>query len=210
MTFDPAASPDLAVLQSRLRELESKEAARQAADATAEARRMIERGQTDAVLHAHKVQLAQAQDRAKKFAIGSALDQAIASQNLKPGTAGQVRALLADQLVADETSSGYSVRTQDFRDVQSYVSQTMASPNYAHFLASGTPQAASNPGTPPAPAGAPEAPRNVGEAICMQAAHDRAQQKAAQPNPAAQGGSMVYNGRVVPMPSPAFGIRPQR
>jgi hypothetical protein len=172
----------LANLQNVAAQAQATIASRESEARAADARALIARGETEAVLRRHQAEIADSKSKTGKLAIAAELGRALAAQPLGPHAASQLEVILGGELVADETPTGFSVRTRDFRDVNSYVQSRLATPEFAHFradhkAATGTPapDALAQPGS----AVEPPQPRNVGEAIIMRA-QMQSQQKAAE------------------------------
>lgn len=220
--FVQIPSSELARLQAVSAELAIREQAAATQAATANARLMVSQGQTDALVQRHQAELAVARDKARQMAVTAELGKALAGQPLiDPHAAGQLQSILASELQATEGPNGYSVHSRDFRSVPDFVKQTLSHPHYSHFLSKAAPPAPAQPASPfgqPAPAAQPiqlganglpagwPEPKNVGEAMALQARWDREQAKAQQSNPMLSGGSTVdARGYRVSLPSQAFG-----
>lgn len=173
----------LASLQSTAVQAQATIAAHEAEARAADARAMIARGETNAVLQRHQAEIAESKARTAKLAVATELSRALATKPLGPHAAEQLETILSGELIADETPTGFNVRTRDFQDVNTYVSNKLAQPSYAHFLASHQNAApAATPGAPAtgSPAEPPREPRTAGEAIMMRAQQER--QKAVAEN----------------------------
>jgi hypothetical protein len=172
----------LAALQNAAAQAQATIAAKESEARAADARAMISRGETEAVLKRHQTEIAETKAKTAKLAVATELSRALASQPLNPHAVSQLETILGSELVADETPTGFSVRTRDFRDVNSYVASRLATPEFAHFKANGgqsAPATASNPAPAPAQPAQPQEPRNYGEAILFQAAAAKAAREAA-------------------------------
>jgi len=113
------------------------------------------------------------EERAKRYALDNELAKAMSMHPLLPGTNEQLTSILRNQLQVEAQGDSYVVRTPAFVSAIDHVSQTLAKPEFAHFLrphgAGGAGAGGANAApTPPAnPAPAPQ-PKNFGEAIILQ------------------------------------------
>lgn len=158
---------ELTAMQNRLAELEGANAIARSEAEAARARELIRAGQGDAVLKEHSTRLQEAERRASTYACSTELSKALAGHSLVPGGLEQVHALLADQVVADQTTSGYQVRSRDYRPVADLVKTKLSDPSFAHFLAGNQAAAASHAATaqPGTQAASVVEPRTLGAAI---------------------------------------------
>jgi hypothetical protein len=163
-------------INSKLAALEAANAQAESARQNAETRRLIEAGQSDAVVKLHREQLAAADERGRKMAVTSEIARNLSGYTLAgEHAAAQLTTLLAGQLTADSAPEGYNVRTPSFQSAGDFIKSTLASPEYSHFLRpSGAP--VNRPGTPALPI---EQPKNLGAAIVMQFNSDTADRDAA-------------------------------
>lgn len=170
-------SPDVQAALDRLKALEAKEAEREVEAARARDAELVRKGEYENLLKARDADLAKANEkaresdeRAKRTTRDRELALALGSQNLRPGAAKHLTKLLADELEAvPNADGGYDVRSKDRRSVADFIAETLKSPEYDAFIASGaTPGVGANGSrsapTPPPPEAA-KSPKNLGEAL---------------------------------------------
>jgi hypothetical protein len=175
----------LANLQNTAAQAQAAIAAREADARAADARLMVSRGESDALIRQTQAEVSKAKDAASRYAARASLTAELAGHQLGVGAAEQLGTLLGDQVVADIGPDGsFNVRSKDFRSVKDFVASTLANPTYQHFLANSGGQSApaSTPVNPAAPAqpAQPQEPKNLGEALIMRAAMERQAREAAQ------------------------------
>ena len=85
-------------------------------------------------LEAERVQRAQAEERAKRYALDGELARALGSQPLVDGGAEQLTQLLRDHFVVEPKGNTFHVRTQDFKSVGDYIGAMLGRSEFAHFL----------------------------------------------------------------------------
>lgn len=195
-------------INTKLATLEAAAAQAESARQAAEARRLIESGQAEAVLKAHRDQLSAADDRAKKQAVTHAIMSSLSSVRLvDESAADQLASLLSTRLTADVTpEGGFSVRTPSYQPASDYIKETLAREDYRHFLASNQP---ATPGTRPGQTAAPAQPvtpaepQTLGEQVMAAHIARKAAQAAVNVDPFrvrdADGNRVVI---------PAFGLKP--
>lgn len=203
----------LAALQNRAAQAEAAIASREAESRAADARLMVSRGESEALVRQTQSEVAKARESASRYAARASLTAELAGHQLGVGAAEQLGVLLGDQVVADIGADGsLNVRSKDFRSVKDFVASTLANPDYKHFLANGQPATPTpTPGNPMQPSnpGAPAQPtdlsqtkvNNLGEALLLRNQLERQQQaQALTANPLGRD----ENGRKVP--TPGFGL----
>ena len=184
--------------QTRLAQLETEARQREEA-ASAEAARLLAakgqveealktiQSQSEAKLRAEAEARMRTEERAKRYALDNELSKALAGHPLLPGTSDQLTAILRSQLQVEAQGDSYVVRTPTFVPALDFVSQTLARPEFAHFLrphgagGAGAGGAATTPTPVANPTPAPE-PKNFSEAIILQM---KAMQQQKQEQPAA-------------------------
>jgi hypothetical protein len=172
---------ELAKLNEAAARLAQTEASIAAERQAVEARELIRKGEHEQLIRSQQRAVEEASSRAATFAAQSALATALASQSLVPGGAAQLAELLKGKVVADPAgAAGFTVRSLDYRDVNTFVQAELSKPEYQHFRADRQAAAPAKPAAPvhpaavqPSPAGtAPDAPadqpRNLGEALVRQ------------------------------------------
>jgi hypothetical protein len=180
-------------MQARLAKVEEEQQRREAAAREEQVKILAAKGQVEEALRqqreeaqraidTERVQRAQVEERAKRYALDGELARALATQPLVAGGAEQLTHLLRDHFVVEQAGNSFQVRTQDFRSVGDYIGAMLGRPEYAHFLraqnpigGTGGPGGQSTPTAPANPA-APVEPKNFSEAVIMQM---QANQKAA-------------------------------
>jgi hypothetical protein len=130
-------------------------------------------GRADNLARSHRAEVEAERAKASAFATKAELSRALASQPLVPGGAEQLTSLWSNQLRADQTADGYSVRTDTFQDVPTFVASQLSKPEYAHYRRDTQP-------APPVGRPAPTVldspavePRNHGEYLVMMAQQQR-------------------------------------
>jgi hypothetical protein len=172
-------------MQARLVKVEEEQQKREAAAREEQVKILAAKGQVEEALRqqreeaqraieVERVQRAQTEERAKRYALDGELARALGSQPLVPGGAEQLTHLLRDHFVVEQTGNSFQVRTQDFRSVGDYIGAMLGRPEFAHFLraqnpAGGTGGAGtqSGPSSSPNPSSSVE-PKNFSEAVLMQ------------------------------------------
>jgi hypothetical protein len=172
-------------MQARLAKIEEDNAAREAANREEQIKILAAKGQIEealkqqresaaAALREEQARRLQVEERAKRYALDGELARSLAAQPLVPGGAEQLTALLRDKFTVEAAGAGYAVRSEDFRDVGSYVGAILGRPEFSHFLR------AQNPGggtgavgaqsvqTAAASSAPPAEPKNFSDAVFMQ------------------------------------------
>ncbi len=172
-------------MQARLAKVEEEQGRREAAAREEQVKILAAKGQVEEALRtqreeaqraleAERVQRAQVEERAKRYALDGELARALGSQPLVAGGAEQLTHLLRDHFVVEPQGNSFQVRTQDFRSVGDYIGAMLGRPEYAHFLRAQNPgggtggvggQSTPTPAGNPAP---PVEPKNFSEAVLMQ------------------------------------------
>lgn len=167
---------------------------------------------SDGSLKAEKAAL---EDRARNYAIDTAVAQALAGVNLMPGAAAQIQQLIRGQFEAAPEGSGFTVRTKTFETPADVIKNYLAVNTY--FLAPRT-TGGGGPagGSVPAPSGGPGsgnevvAPSNPGqEAYARFLGQSKAQQDSGYGG-IGFGGNRLPPGVFPPIPQPTgtpFGPR---
>jgi hypothetical protein len=175
----------LTQVQARLAQLESEQRQREEAAQAEQARLLAAKGQVEEALKAIQAQSEarlraesesrlRTEERAKRYALDNELAKALAMHAILPGTADQLTMILRGQLQVQEEGEKYVVRTPTFVAAADHVAQTLAKPEFAHFLrphsaggtaGTGATQAAPTPAANPVP---DLLPKNFGEAIILQ------------------------------------------
>ena len=134
-----------------------------------------QREEAQRALEAERIQRAQVEDRAKRYALDGELARALGSQPLVAGGAEQLTHLLRDHFVVEPQGNSFQVRTQDFRSPGDYIAAMLGRPDYAHFLRPNNPGGGVGTGsgvqgqpTPPANQAPPAEPKNFSEAVLLQ------------------------------------------
>jgi hypothetical protein len=171
-------------MQNDLNTLKQVTAQREVETAAANAKAMVAEGRADTLARQHRQEVEAERNRAANFATQAELGRALASQPLAPGAAEQLTKLWSGNLTASPTDTGFAVRTTDYKDVPTFVSEQLSKPEWQHFRADrqpATPASAPNANSQPA---AP--PRTVGEYFAQEAQANLAAQAqlATQTNPA--------------------------
>jgi hypothetical protein len=174
-----------AQIQARLAQLEAEQRSREEAAQAEQARLLAAKGQVEEALKSIQSQSEaklrleadarlRTEERAKRYALDNELNRALSMHPLMPGTGDQLATILRGGLQVHAEGESYVVRTPAFVSVADHVAQTLARPEFAHFLrpsgaggtvGTGATQAAPTPAANPAPQ--PE-PKNFGEAIIIQ------------------------------------------
>jgi hypothetical protein len=134
-----------------------------------------QREEAQRALEAERVQRAQAEERAKRYALDGELARALGSQPLVAGGAEQLTQLLRDHFIVEPQGNSFHVRTQDFKAVGDYIGALLGHPEFAHFLRAQNPSggaggrggALTAPTSPVNPT-VPVEPKNFSEAVIMQ------------------------------------------
>jgi hypothetical protein len=219
----PVQSPDLvtipanqlARLHATSMQLDAYRTEAAQRDAVARAKELATTGQFTELMRQHQSEIAAEQERSKRIAVSAELSRAIAGYQLAdPSAGGQLTQILAGELQATVGTNGYDVRSaKDFKPVEQFLAEKMASPNFQHFLApqgrqaqGAAPQAR---GTQAPPVGLPAEPSNLGEYFVQKALAQNA--VTIQVDPRLTGGSTTVQGPGgvvrVAQPSAAFGLR---
>jgi hypothetical protein len=217
MPLEPAPAPTTVnVSAAELKELQSAAAqyqqliAQKELEATAANIRAAQAaGETEALARQHRQNIEAERARAASVAKKAELAQALAGRPLVPGAASQLSHLWNSELHADATTDGFAVRTAGFQDVNTFVTEQLARPEYSHFLANSpaTPPA-TRPATPGAAAPATPTPQPEPVDLGSRLLAEYQQRRAAQ-GPAPDGrfqASRDAEGRKQPMAG--FGLRP--
>jgi hypothetical protein len=172
------------VVSERLVKLEGEQQRRDAAAREEAVKALAAKGQVEEALRQQRddsqraieqerLQRAQTEERAKRFALDAELARAFAAQPLVTGGAEQLTQLLRDQFVVESAGNSFQVRSSDFRAVGDYVAMMLGRPEYRHFLR--THQAASNGSATESSATQPVEPKNFSDAVLMQFAATKKQ-----------------------------------
>ena len=132
-------------MQARLAKVEEDQQQHQAAAREEQVKILAAKGQVEEalrtqreegqrVLEAERVQRAQAEERAKRYALDGELARALGSQPLVDGGAEQLTQLLRDHFVVEPKGNTFHVRTQDFKSVGDYIGAMLGRSEFAHFL----------------------------------------------------------------------------
>jgi hypothetical protein len=174
-------------MQARLAKVEEDQQRHEAAAREEQVKILAAKGQVEEALRtqreegqraleAERVQRAQTEERAKRYALDGELARVLSSQPLVAGGAEQLTQLLRDHFVVEPHGNSFHVRTQDFKSVGNYIGAMLGRPEYAHFLraqnsggGAGGGGGLSAPTSPAIPA-APVEPKNFSEAVIMQMA----------------------------------------
>ena len=115
------------------------------------------------------------EDRAKRYATEGELSRALAAQPLVPGAAAQLTKLWRSEFTAEPQGDSFQVRTPTFKSVADFVSEQLATPDYAHFIRAQNPAggtggvnpAGQAPPTPAAQTAPAELPKTLSEAVIL-------------------------------------------
>jgi hypothetical protein len=172
-------------MQARLAKVEEEQARRETAVREEQVKILAAKGQVEEALRtqreeaqraleAERVQRAQIEERARRYALDGELARALGSQPLVAGGAEQLTHLLRDHFVVEPQGNSFQVRAQDFRSVGDYIGAMLGRPEFAHFLRAQNPAGGTGVvggqsiPTPPAHQAPPVEPKNFSEAVLMQ------------------------------------------
>jgi hypothetical protein len=213
-------------VQARLAQMEADQRARDEAARAELVKAMAAKGQIEEALRTVRDQaqkdleterrrLAQAEERAKRYALEGQLAQALATQPLVTGGAEQLAELWCNKFIVEPQGETFNVRTPDYQPVSAWITAQLGRPEFAHFLRAknpdggtlgGPPRTQGTPTGPTSAATAMDQPRNMGEAIALKMA-GVAKTTAANAN--LSGGSRLSEaGAVIREPADGFGLRP--
>jgi hypothetical protein len=168
----PAAK--FAELQEMAAKLERTQAEKAAAERAA-AERTVD-GVTSALAET-RARLAESEARAKRLAVSSELQNAIAGLDLAPHAGPQLLALLSPEFRAEPTpDGGFRVQSANGEPAATLVARKLQDPSWRHFLAANR-----QPESAPATVAPPKqiVPKNMGEAAVVAVAQDRQTRRAA-------------------------------
>ena len=131
-------------MQARLAKVEEEQQKREALAREEQVKILAAKGQVEEALRqqreeaqraieAERVQRAQVEERAKRYALDGELARALASQPLVAGGAEQLTHLLRDHFVVEQAGNSFQVRTQDFRSVGDYIGADARPPRIRSF-----------------------------------------------------------------------------
>jgi len=195
-------------LQRQAAEAESHRQVAAAAAAEAAARLMVSQGRIDALIAEHQRQLTETKQKAAAVAATAALSRELSGYQLQPGAAEQIASLLGPELSASVEGDRVEVRTKSYQPVDTFVRETLARPEYGHFLRGGAaPAAPGRPAAPPAHAVPFAQPRNAGEELV----NFHAARKAALPEaPLSSASTVNADGSLTKQRLGAFGLKGNR
>lgn len=204
-------------MQNDVARLRTLEASRAAELLAADARAAIARGEVDAVVRQTQQRVAEAEDRARGFAIESEIARSLSQHSLVAGGAAQVSALLKGHFTADPAGNSFAIRSRDGRAAADYVAAKLGSDEFAHFRSAGATGPA-NPATgqptmqPSPPVTIPPqfaSPTNFSEAMIAADLARRAQRQQWQSTPTT-GWATDESGNPRKTAMPSFGLRGKR
>jgi hypothetical protein len=198
-----------AEMKANQAKVEEMLAAREIEATAANIRATAASGQVEQLARSHRQEIEQERQRAASIAAKAELATALAKQPLLPHAIEQLSSLLAPEITAtDNGRGGFNILSRDYKDVSTFVADTLASTSYSHFRADAKPQPPVNRPTPTAPQ-FPE-PKNAGESIIAAAQARREAEAAARAGTSAA--TDMSQGFGIPSGKPAwsnmgFGLR---
>jgi hypothetical protein len=156
----------LAQMEADRRQVQELLAQRELDATSANIRAQAAAGQVEQLARSHRQEIEAERNRAAQIAAKAELATALSRQPLLPHAAEQLTSILGSHISASpDGKGGYNVLSKDYRDVSTYVSDTLASPEFSHFRSDVKPQSPVNRPNQPAPETSIEQPRNFGEAL---------------------------------------------
>ena len=160
-------------------------------------------GAVDQLARSHRQEIEQERQRAATIAAKAELASALARQPLLPHAVDQLASILSKDITATpDGRGGFSILSKDYKDVSTFVTETLAQPTFSHFRSDLQPPAPPvNRPTQPA-TDLPE-PKNYGEFVLAEAAKQRSAEAArAAAKPATLDMAQPFG---IPQGRPAYG-----
>jgi hypothetical protein len=168
------SAAQLAQMQADQAKVQEMLAQREIEATAANIRATAASGQIESLARSHRAEIEAERNRAAAIAAKAELASALARQPILPHAVEQLTSILGSDITATpDGKGGFTVLSKDYRDVTSYVTATLAAPDFAHFRSDTKPAIAPVNRPNPAAPELPTEPKNHGEFIVAMAKQRR-------------------------------------